>query len=474
MARSKSRNRGKSKSSKRTEDLEALRLINVNAAGIDIGATAHHVAVPADRDDEPVRRFGSFTEDLHQLADWLAGCGIQTVAMESTGVYWICVYQILEQRGFEVKLVNPRHLKHVPGRKTDMVDCQWIQQLHTYGLLAGSFRPDDQICVLRSYLRQRQMLVEYAANHIQHIQKALTQMNVKLQHVIRDVTGRTGMDIIQAIVEGERDPQVLARYRQKGCKNDEATIAASLRGDWREEHLFELKQAVELYEFYQKKLADCDQRIEAHLKTFEDHSQDQEALNPKGRTKPKGNAPQFDVPGQLYRITGSDLTGIDGIDSHTALKIISEIGLDMTRWSTSKQFASWLGLCPGSKISGGKTLSTRSKACANRAAAAFRLAAHGLHNSKSALGAYLRRMKARLGPAKAITATAHKLARLVYSILRHGHQYVDPGQDYYEQQHRSRVVNNLTRRAKEIGYRLVATEDNETTSTPVDLLAHGV
>jgi len=426
MAKSKSGNRRKKGIGKRSGELE---LINHHAAGIDVGAAAHFVAVPADRDEQPVRRFGAFTEDLHQLADWLTRCGIETVAMESTGVYWIGLYQILEQRGFEVKLVNPRHLKNVPGRKTDVVDCQWIQQLHTYGLLSGSFRPDDQICVLRSYLRQRQMLVEYAANHIQHIQKALTQMNLKLQEVIRDVTGRTGMDIIRAILAGERDPQALAKYRQKRCRNDEATIAASLRGDWREEHLFELKQAVELYDFYQTKLADCDQQIEAHLKTVADHRKDQEPLNPKGQSKPKGNAPAFNVRAQLYRITGSDLTRIDGIDAYTALKIVSEIGLDMTRWKTSKQFASWLGLCPGSKISGGKVLSTRSKPSANRAAAALRMAAHGLHNSKSALGAYLRRMKTRLGPAKAITATAHKLARLVYSMLRHGHQYVDPGQD---------------------------------------------
>lgn len=435
-----------------------LSQLNPNAAGIDVGAESHFVAVPADRDEQWVREFGAFTVDLYRLADWLEGCGIETVAMESTGVYWIPLFQVLEERGFDVKLVDPRRLKSVPGRKTDVVDCQWLQQLHSYGLLAGAFRPPEQVRQLRSYLRQRSMLIKYASQHIQHMQKALTQMNIKLQHVVSDITGKTGMDIIRAVMAGERDPHHLAQLRDYRCKADQETIAKALQGHWQEEHLFELAQAVELYDTYQEKMAKCDQRIEAHLNTFEDRSDGELGpRNPKEK-KQQHNAPHFDLHNYLYRMTGLDLTRIDGVDGYTALKVISEIGLDMTRWPTAKHFASWLGLCPGSKITGGKVKSSRSKPSANRAAAALRLAANSLHRSHSALGAFLRRKKAQLGGPEAITATAHKLARLIYSMLRYGQEYVDAGQDYYENQYRERALRNLTRRAKELGYNLVATE----------------
>ena len=320
-------------------------------------------------------------------------------------------------RGFEVKLVDPRQFKSVPGRKTDVRDCQWIQQLHTFGLLSAAFRPDDEICVLRSYLRQRAMLVTYASYHIQHMQKALEQMNLKLAHVVSDITGVTGMAIIRAILDGQRDPHELAKLRDRRCKTDEATIARALEGTWRSEHLFELRQAVELVEFYQKQIAACDRAIEAQLTRFEDKRGGQALSAEPRQRKARRTEPAFDARQHLYRVTGVDLTRIDGIDAHTALKVVGEIGLDMTRWPTEKNFASWLCLSPGSKITGGKRISGRTKPSASRAAAALRLAASSLYHSKSALGAYHRRMKACLRAPKAITATAHKLACLIYARL---------------------------------------------------------
>ncbi len=408
-----------------------LSQLNLNAAGIDVGATSHYVAVPADRAEPPVREFEAVTADLYRLADWLAECGVETVVMESTGVYWIPRFGVLEERGFEVMLVDPRRIKDVPGRKTDVVDCQWRQQLHTYGLLSGAFRPDGEIRRLRSYLRQWAMLVEYASHHIQHMQQALTQMNVKLQHVIRDITGQTGRDIMEAIVGGERDQRKLAQRRDPRIKADAATIAKSLQGHWREEHSFELTQALELYRFYQDKITECDREIEAQLERFEDRS-DGEPPAPNGKKRHKGNAPRFDVRTHLYQMTGVDLTRIDGVDAYTALKVVSEIGTDLTRWESAGHFASWLGLSPDNRVTGGKVKSSKTKPSANRAAAALRLAAHGLHRSDSALGAFLRRKKAQLGAPKAITATAHKLARLIYSMLRYGREYLDAGAEYYE------------------------------------------
>ena len=376
---------------------EGLSQLNLNAAGIDVGATSHYVAVPADRSEQPVQEFEAFTADLYRLADWLAECGVETVVMESTGVYWIPLFGVLEERGFEVILVDPRRIKNVPGRKTDVRDCQWLQQLHTYGLLSGAFRPDGEVRRLRSYLRQRAMLVEYASHHVQHMQKALTQMNVKLHHVISDITGKTGMDIMEAIVGGERDARKLARRRDPRIKADEKTIAKSLQGHWREEHIFELAQAVELYRFYQDKIAECDREIEAQLERFEDHSHGDPPAAKSGRRRSKGNAPRFDVWTHLYRMTGVDLTRIDGVDGFTALKVISEIGTDMTKWPSAKHFASWLGLSPNNRVTGGKVISSKTKPSASRAAAALRLAANALHRSDSALGAFLRRKKAQLG-----------------------------------------------------------------------------
>lgn len=420
-----------------------LQHINVHAAGIDVGSKSHFVAVPEGSSEQTVREFASFTDDLQSMADWLVSCGITTVAMESTGIYWIPVFEILESKGLAVQLVNARHVKNVPGRKSDVLDCQWLQRLHTYGLLAGAFRPPEQICTLRGYVRQRMNLVRYAASHIQHMQKALAQMNLQLANVVSDITGKTGMQIIKAILAGERDPFVLAGLRDQRCKNNEETIARSLHGNYRPEHLFSLKQAVDLYVFYQSQIAECDRAILAQLAAFDDASG-------------SGKGPPVNLEKALQRMTGVDLTEIDGIDTSSALKIVAEIGLDMNRWQSAKHFSSWLGLCPGTKVSGGKVLSGKSKQVANRAAATLRMAAFTLFNSKSSLGAYLRRQRARLGAPKAITATAHKLARLVYALLKHGTPYIDAGQDYYEERYRRRVVQNLKRKAQEFGYQLIA------------------
>ncbi len=432
-----------------------LESINLNAAGIDIGSRSHFVAVPPDRDPQPVQEFPTFTADLGRLADWLARCGITTVAMESTGVYWIPLFELLESRGFEVKLVNAHHIKNVPGRKTDVVDCQWIQQLHTFGLLSGSFRPDDEICVLRAYLRQRDNLTRYAGAHIQHMQKALNQMNIQLHHVVSDLTGVTGMTIIRAILAGERDPQVLASHRDRRCKHPLETIAKALQGNWRQEHLFSLRQAVELFDVYQQKIDDCDQAIARVLDALESQT-DQQAPQPVRRQKLSRNTPDINLHERLFHMTGVDLTRIDALNPHSVLKILSETGTDMTRWPSAKHFASWLGLSPGNQISGGKRIGTsKTTPSANRAAAAFRMAAQSLHASQSALGGFFRRQKARLGSPKAVTAAAHKLARIFYSMLKNKSAYDAPDANYYEQQYRKRVMANLRKRAAQMGFDLV-------------------
>lgn len=447
--------KNKRKTKKSKQGVDKFELINPNAAGIDIGADFHYVAIPKGRDPEgkDVRNFGTFTADLYALAHWLKECQIETVAMESTSVYWIPLFEVLDSEGIASNLVNPQFIKNVPGRKTDVLDCQWIQQLHTYGLLRGSFRPEDQICVLRGYLRQRSMLVSYASHHIQHMQKAMEQMNIKLNQVVRDITGVTGMGIIRAIISGERNPKKLAQLRNPRCKNDAKTIAKALHGNYRAEHLFALKQAVELYDTYHKKIVDCDRKIEQYLSSFEDRSNGR-SLGKAHKSNRGKNKPSFDARSHLYRITGIDLTAVDGLDTLTILKIISETGLDMSLWPTEKHFGSWLGLSPGSKISGGKVISSKTKKCANRAANALRLAAYSLQRSNSAIGAFFRRMKAKKGPAKAITATAYKLARIIYNMLKNGTEYKDIGQDYYEQRYQNRVIENIKRRAKQFGYEL--------------------
>ncbi|MDS4074570.1 MAG: IS110 family transposase [Candidatus Accumulibacter sp.] len=429
-----------------------VELAHPNAAGIDIGSASHYVAVPPDRDDEPVREFASFTEDMERLADWLAACGIDTVAMESTGVYWIPLFELLDARGFTVFLVNTRHVKNVSGRKSDVLDCQWLQQLMSFGLLSGAFRPKNEICALRAVSRQRDMLLSYQARHVQHMQKALTQMNVQLANVISDIVGETGQKIVRAIIAGERDGAKLAKMKNARIRASEADIAKSLRGNWRDEHLFALTQAMALFDAYGEQLAACDRQLEWMLAALRQDDVGTPA-KPRRRGRAK-NAPRFDVRTCLFGMCGVDLTRIDGIDTTTALKVVAEIGPDLSRFKSAKHFASWLGLCPGTKISGGKLLSGATKRTANRAAQALKLAAAALRSSHSALGAYFRRMASRLDRAKAITATAHKLARLIYTMLTKGTEYSDQGQDYYEERYRERVMHHLAKRARQLGFQL--------------------
>jgi transposase len=440
-----------------------LSTINPDAAGIDVGSTFHVVAGPGDRDEQPVRTFRTFSGDLHQLADWLTGTGITTVAMESTGVYWIPVFEILEARGFEVLLVNARHVKNVPGRKTDVNDAQWLQQLHQHGLLRGSFRPRDGVVRLRAYMRHRERLVDYAASHIQHMQKALMQMNVQLHHVVTDITGVTGMRIIRAIVSGTQAPATLAAFRDARCAASEETIREALTGNYRPEHVFALRHALELYDVHQAKLAECDTEIEVVLRTLnEDRAIPEEPL-PSARHAKGRNEPDFDARPALYTLLGADLTQIHGFGPYTVLRLVAECGDDMRKWPTAKHFTSWLSLAPGNKISGGRLLSSKSRRSSNRAAALLRIAAVNVGKTHTALGAFYRRLAARTGKAKAVTATARKLAILFYKALRFGMAYVDPGPSYYETRYRQRVIQNLQRRARDLGFTLVAS-----TSAPAD------
>ena len=441
---------------KRPATQAAITLTHPNAAGIDIGSAAHFVAVPPERDDEPVREFASFTADLHRLADWLDACGVDTVAMESTGVYWIPLYELLESRGFTVLLVNARHVKNVSGRKSDVLDCQWLQQLMSFGLLRGAFRPADQVCELRSLSRQRTMLLRSQGRFVQHMQKALTQMNIQLANVISDVAGETGQRILRAIVAGERDGRALAQLRNARIRASEDEIAKSLQGNWRAEHLFALKQALDAFDFCGTQLAECDAQIQAQLQAL--HVREDAPAQGKKRGRAR-NAPKFDLRTQLFQMCGVDLTRIDGIDVTTALVVVSEVGSDMGKFPSDKHFASWLGLCPGTKITGGKVMSGKTKRCANRAAQALRLAAAALRSSQSALGAYYRRMCARMDKPKAVTAAAHKLARLIYAMLTHGQEYTDRGQDYFEERYRQRVLHNLAQKAKAMGMQLVPSDN---------------
>ena len=451
--------RKKQKKNKRTE---SFHIIQPNAAGVDIGASEIYAAVSEDRAPEPVRKFETFTEDLHAAAKWLKSCGIDSVAMESTGVYWIPVFQILESYGFEVILVNARHVKNVPGRKTDVMDCQWLQYLHTVGLLRGSYRPDQEVCAVRSLLRHRDNLVKMAASHVQHMQKALTQMNLHLHHVISNIVGVTGLSIIDAILAGERNPEKLAALKDRGIRADELTVAKSLVGDYRDEHLFTLRQALQAYRNYREMIAECDARIENYLRDFESRIDPVRNPPPPPRTparrKPQGNEPAFDLRVHLYRIIGTDLTQVDGISTATAQVFLSEVGPDVGKFPTAKHFASWLGLRPNNKISGGKILSSRTRPGAGRLAQALRMAAQGLYNSHSHLGEYLRRMKARHGAPKAITATAHKLARIIYHLVNTGKPFDESVFSGQEELHRKRLERRIRRQAKSLGFQLVECE----------------
>jgi len=448
----------------KTDGHPDMQLVNPGAAAVDIGSKMHMAAVNPHICDISVRAFGAFTQDLHELAEWFRSCGVTSVAMESTGVYWIPAFEILEQHGFDVILVNARYAKNVPGRKTDVSDAGWLRQLHSYGLLRGSFRPEAEIATLRSYLRQRERLIEYAAAHIQHMQKALMEMNLQLHHVVSDITGTTGMRIIRALVAGERDPNVLATCRDVRCHSTIDTIQAALIGNDRDEHIFALTQSLDLYDVYQAKIAECDGKLEAAVGALTVRATSPTPLLKVRGRKKQLNAPAFDVRAALNGVLGVDLTQIHGIGPALALKLVAECGTDLTAWPSAKHFTSWLCLAPGNKISGGKLLSSRTRRSSSRAAALLRLAATTVGRSDTALGAFYRRLSSRVGKQKAVTATARKIAVLFYNTLRFGMRYRDPGAAAYDEQHRTRVLANLQRRAKTFGYELVHMPEAESVS----------
>ncbi len=436
--------------------IEQVSVVHPHAAGLDIGAHEIVAAVPPDHDEQPVRAFGTFTVDLSQLADWLMQCNVDTVVLESTGVYWIPVFELLEARGMEVQVVNARHVKTVPGRKSDWNDAQWLQQLHTLGLLRGSFRPDAEMRVLRTYLRHRADLLQHRAPHILHMQKALQQMNIQLTQVLTDITGVTGLAILRAIVAGERDPVVLAQLRNAACKSSDEQIAKALTGTWREEHLFVLKQALALFDYYTAQVAECDKQLKQQFAAmkprFEQHdSTVLQAQKPRSKSK---NKPNFNARAELKRVVGLDLTAVTGLSSSLVLTIISEIGTDMTKWPTVKHFGSWLGLAPRNDISGGKILRSRVLKTVNRATQAFRQAAQSVARSDTAFGAYFRRMRAKLGPQQATVATAHKIARVVYHLLKEHTPFAETTIAEYTQQCHDRELRYLERKAAKLGYTL--------------------
>lgn len=443
----------------RSED-PGLEVVHPDAAGIDVGNGAHYVAVRPDRDAEPVRRFECFTADLYRMANWLRSCGVKTVAMQSTGVYWIPLYDILEDRGFEVFLVNARHTKNLPGRKSDVQESQWLLKLHTHGLLNNSFQPTSEIRVLRTYWRQRAEHATAMATCIQRMQKALTQMNIQLANVISDLSGKTGQAIVRAILAGERDPRKLAELRDRRIQATREEIARSLEGNWRPELLFIVQQQLEIYEIYQRRIAECDQKLEEHLANFANTALPSPKEHPlqSRKTKRYRYMPQFPLSNELLRISGVDLTQIDGIDVMTAQTLISEVGLDMSRWKTEAHFASWLGLCPDDRVSGDKVLSRGTRRVINRAATALRIAASTLIKSKTYLGAQYRRLRTRLGAPKAITAMAHRLARLVYRMLKFGQQYLDKGADYYEQRSRQQQIAFVRKKAAQLGLQVTCAQ----------------
>lgn len=432
-----------------------LPIIHPFAAGIDIGARFHVAAVSPDLCDEPVQTFQAFTSDLQRMADWLIAMGTQTVVMESTGVYWVAAYEVLESRGLDVILANAREARSVPGRKSDINDAQWLQRLHACGLLRASFRPGREIAELRAYLRVRERHTDYAAAHIQHMQKALTFMNLQLSHVVSTITGVTGLKIIRAIVAGERDPSVLAEMRDVRCRESIETIRNALVGNYQPEHVFALKQALGLYDFYQQCIAECDAQIErAVARLNADRPLPEDPLPKSKRRSKQPSDPRFDVRSAMYQLVGTDLTQIHGIGPFLALRLVAECGTDLSRWRTAKHFTSWLTLSPGCKISGGKVLSAHTRKTSNRVTVALRLAAVTVGKSNTALGAFYRRLASRIGNAKAVTATARKIAVLFYNAMRYGMAYRDPGADHYEQQYRDRVIKQLHRRAAQFGLTL--------------------
>lgn len=444
---------------KRTEQTSqaTMPVMRPDAAGIDMGATEIFVAVPADRASENVRAFPTFTQDLYALAEWLQQCRIQTVAMESTGVYWIPLFQVLETCGMEVCLVNARQVKNVPGRRTDVSDCQWLQFLHSVGLLKASYRPEQEVCAVRSLLRHRESLVQMAATHVNHMQKALDQMNLQLHHVISDIVGQTGLAIIDAILAGERDPLVLAKLRNERIKATEEVIAKSLVGDYRHEHVFTLRQSLGAYRHYQQLIEDCDREIRQQWEAFKTPDPPRQ-LAAEIPPSPKKLSADGVLKTELKRVFGIDLTQIPGIRSGIAQTLFGEIGPNFTKFRSASAFASWMGLCPDNDISGGKVLWVGTRKVKCRAATALRMAAQSLHHSKSALGDFYRRMRAKLGAPKAITAAAHKLARIIFHLISTRQEFDDSKFAADQLRYQKRQEIKLRAKAKSMGFGLVPLE----------------
>jgi transposase len=458
-SRSKSRAKQNHRAKLKPQDCTlGLQVVHPKAAGIDVGNEEHWVAVPPDLDPLPVQSFGCFTQDLQEMANWLVERGIETVAMQSTGVYWIALYDILSERGIRVFVVNAADTKNLPGRKTDIQECQWLLKLHAYGLLKNSFRPEEEILVMRTYWRQRQQHIEDASRCIQHMQKVLTQMNVQLANVISDISGATGLAILSAILDGERDPRVLARFRDPRVKASEETVAKSLEGNWRSELLFVLRQERESYRTFQTKIAECDRQLQLHYETMQPKA-DSQQLPPVARDKrAHGNIPAgFDLRSELYRATGVDLTAIAGLNVLTAQTIIAEVGFDMSRFETEAHFVSFLGLSPNNKISGGKVVGREKRKSKNRAGQALKMSAGTLLNSDTYLGAQYRRLRTKLGSPKARKAMANRLGRIVYRMLKYGENYIDKGKEFYEQKYRQQQIHMLTKKATELGLQLIQT-----------------
>jgi transposase len=447
---------------------EGMEAMHPHSAGIDVGSEEHVVSVPPDRDSQPVRTFACTTPDLQEMALWLKGCGIEQVVMESTGVYWVPVYRVLESQGLKVFLVDAHHARGVPGRKTDVWDCRWLRKLHTFGMLNACFIPPKEIEEVRAYWRYRATLVENCAQEIQRMQKALEQMNIQLHKAVSDITGVTGMSITRAIVAGERDVQVLARMRQPGCKHSEEELVKALTGHWQPQHLFLLGQALKAYDFNQQRMRECDEKMQACMAAFSDGEPGHDADGSRGGRpstpkpeKRRQNQPYFDLRSELARVLGVDLCLIEGIDASTAQTVYSETGGDVSAFPSAKHWSSWLGACPNHRITGGRIHSRRTRKVKNRIMTALRLAGQSLCKSNSWLGAFYRRIQARHGSPKAITATAHKLAILIYHMLRYGESYVTKAIDDYERSYQERAKRALMKRASTMGFTLVSMQTGE-------------
>jgi transposase len=433
--------------------------INPFAAAADIGAREIYVAVPVELSDNPVRRFGTFTDELKQLVAWLVELKITTVAMEATSVYWIPLAELLEEAKIVVCLVNPRHVQNVSGRKSDVMDCQWLQYLHAVGLLRGAFRPAAEVRAVRALWRHRDALVRQSGWYVQHLHKALDQMNVQVHHVLADITGVTGIAMVEAILKGQRDPKVLASYRDNRVKASEQTLVAALTGDYRREHLFCLQQAYEAYQFTERQIVAVDKELEAQLARLSPTPGS--TLTPPLSQRPKASVkhpPAYPAQARLAELCGVDLTTIPSIQVLTAHTIWAELGSDLSAFPTSKHFCSWLALCPDNRTSAGRCLSTKTRASANRVAHALRMAAQGCHHAKHELGDYYRRMRAKLGAAEGLVATAHKIARLVYAVLTTRRPYDPTLHEHATLQIQRRNLSRLHTLAKKFGFQIIPNE----------------